>query len=499
VRLNEHNCSLCVYMTSKEKQIKNGFIYLLPVIVGNLIPLVTLPIFTRILTKEDYGVWALAQVYAIFVTGVANFGLTIGYERNFFEHKERKNVAGLLYSTLLFVIVVFIVCGFFTYLFKNQLSKLIIGSSDHANILFWSYCTTGILGLKTYYLTYFKNTENAKAVVWYTIDESLLGVVFSLVMVAYLRIGVIGLIWGQLLASCIIFSILSFRFVRFLPISFDREALRDSLKISLPLTPRIFFGVIATQFDKYMIGLLNTVGGVGVYNIGQKVAYIVFTYMTAIQNVFSPQVYKRMFDLGEEGGESVGRYLTPFLYISIAIGLMISLFSEEIIFILTPKSYHGAIDIVAILSMLYGSYFFGKQPQLIFAKKTYITSILTLVSIGLNIAINIPFIYKWGAIGAAWGTLTAGLISGIISFVVQQRYYEIKWEYGKIGSIFLIFFGSAVAMILLRNFDISYELRFIVKLISLACYFYLGMKLNILTRQNYSLVKNMFFPVKAVL
>ncbi|MCX5714177.1 MAG: oligosaccharide flippase family protein [Candidatus Omnitrophica bacterium] len=483
-------------MTSKEKQIKNSFIYILPVIVGNLIPILTLPIFTRILTPADYGIWALAQVYAIFVNGVANFGLTIGYERNFFEYKETKNVAGLLYSTLLFVIITFIVCGFFTYLFKHQLSRLIIGSADYANILFWSYCATGVVGLKAYFLIYFKNTENAKAFTWYTIDENLLGVLFSLFMVAYLRSGVVGLIWGQLLASFIIFSILSIRFVRFLPVSFDWGALKDSLKISLPLTPRIFFGVIGNQFDKYMIGLLNTVGGVGIYNIGQKVVNVLFTYMTAIQNVFSPQVYRRMFEMGSEGGKSVGRYLTPFMYISIAIGLMISLFSEEIISILTPKSYHGAIEVVTILSMLYGSYFFGKQPQLIFAKKTHITSMLTIVSIGLNILINIPFILKWGAVGAAWGTLLAGLISGTISFIVSQRYYEIKWEYGKVSAIFLIFFGSAVIMILLRNFGISYGVRVIVKLMSLAGYLYLGMKLNILTRQNYLLVKNMFSPVK---
>ncbi|MEN6374676.1 MAG: oligosaccharide flippase family protein [Smithella sp.] len=479
-------------MTSKEKQIKNGFIYLLPVIVGNLIPLLTLPIFTRILTPADYGVWALAQVYAIFVNGLANFGLTVGYERNFFEQKETKNIAGLLYSTLLFVIIAFVICGFLTYIFKYQFSRWIIGSSDHAHILFWSYCATGVMGLKTYFLTYFKNTENAKALVWFTIDESLLTVMFSLFMVVYLRIGVIGLIWGQLFASCIIFSVLSLRFVRFLPVSFNRETLKDSLKISLPLTPRIFFGVIGSQFDKYMIGLLNTVGGVGVYNIGQKVANIVFTYMTAIQNVFSPQIYKRMFEMGEDGGKSIGRYLTPFLYISIAIGLMIALFSEEIIFILTPESYHGAIDIVTILSMLYGSYFFGKQPQLIYAKKTYITSILTAVSIGLNIMINIPFIYKWGAIGAAWGTLLAGLISGTVSFVVSQHYYKIEWEYQNIGLIFIIFFGAAITIILMRYFNVLYELRFVSKLIFLACYFYLGMKLDILTKKNYFIVKNMF-------
>jgi O-antigen/teichoic acid export membrane protein len=483
-------------MASKEKQIKNSLIYLVPVIIGNFLPMITLPIFTRILSPEDYGVLALAGVYAIFINGIANFGLTIGYERNFFESKETNKIAGLLYSTLLFITIAFIIFGFITYLFKYQFSRWIIGSSEHANILFWSYCATGIVGLKAYYLTYFKNTENAKAFAWYTIDENLLGLLFSLFLVVYLRIGVIGLIWGQLLASSIIFFILSVKFFRFLPVSFDAKALKYSLKLSLPLTPRIFFGVIGSQFDKYMIGLLNTVGGVGIYNIGQKLANIVFTYMTAIQNVFGPQVYKRMFEQGDEGRKSIGQYLTPFLYSSISIGILISLFSEEIITILTPASYHGAIDIVIILSMLYGTYFFGKQPQLIYTKKTHITSILTFVSIGLNILINIPFITKWGVMGAAWGTLLAGIISGTISFIVSQYYYKIRWEYGKISFIFLIFFGSAILMILLRHFDISYGIKLIFKIIVLSCYLFLGIRFNILTRQNYLLLKNMVIPSK---
>jgi O-antigen/teichoic acid export membrane protein len=485
-------------MSSKETQIRNGAIYMAPVLISNLLPLLTLPIFTRILTKEDYGVWALAQVYAVFVNGIANFGLTIGYERNFFEHKEINKVAGLLYSTLLFVFVAFAVCGVGTFLFKTQLSQWIIGSTEHADILFWSYCATSVVGIKTYYLIYFKNTENAKAFAWYTIDESILGVCLSLFMVVYLRIGVIGLVWGQLLASCIIFTILSIRFVRILPVTFDWNALKDSLDISWPLTPRIFFGIIGSQFDKYMIGLLNTVGGVGVYNIGQKVANVVFTFMTAIQNVFAPQVYKHMFEMGEEGKESIGRYLTPFLYLSILVGLMIALFAEEVVSILTPNSYHEAIDIVIIFSMLFGSYFFGKQPQLIYAKKTHITSILTLVGIGLNVVINIPFIKTWGALGAAWGTFVAGLISGVVSFVVSQRYYKIHWEYKRICSIFLIFWGSAIVMIVLRNYGVSYAVRGVVKLVSLASYAYLGFKINILTKQNYLLVKNMIFPEKAV-
>jgi FlaA1/EpsC-like NDP-sugar epimerase len=99
---------------------------------------------------------------------------------------------------------------------------------------------------------------------------------------------------------------------------------------------------------------------------------------------------------------------------------------------------------------------------------------------------------KWGAIGAAWGTMISGIISCSISFNVAQRFYRIRWEYKKISSIFFIFFGSAIAMILLRYFDISYLVRLAIKLISLAGYAYLGIKFNILTRENYLLAKNIF-------
>lgn len=481
-------------MNDKAKQIKNTGLYLVPVVVSNVLPLITLPIFTRLLTKEDYGVWALAQVYAIFVTGIANFGLTIGYERNYFEQREPAKAAGLLYTTLLFVFSALFLFGGITYLWQQALARLVIGSPDYASILFWSYCATAVVGLKNYYLIYFKNAENARAYTWYTIDETLLGLAISLALVAWLRIGVIGLIWGQLAASSLITVILTVRFVRTLPVTFNRAALRDSLRISLPLTPRIFFGVIGTQFDKYMLGLLNTLGGAGIYNIAQKIANAVFTCMTAIQNVYSPQVYRRMFSPNAEEGRAIGRYLTPFLYVSALVGLLVALFAEEMLGLLTPKEYHNGSDVVTILSLLYVTYFFGKQPQLIYAKKTFLTSILTLGGIGLNVVINILFINHWGLIGAAWGALISGSITGAVSFFLAQHYYRIYWEYGKIGLILLILFGSGLMVILLRQADIPYAIRAAAKLLALSGYGYLGSRLDILVWRNLLLVKGMLFP-----
>ena len=481
-------------MANKEQQIKNSFIYLLPIITGSILPFVSLSIFTRILTKEDYGVLALAQVYAVFVSGLANFGMTAAYDRNYFQYRSNPlETAKLLYSILLFVMLNFLFLAGLTFIFRGTLSKLIIGSAEHGNILFWAFCAQFFTGVSYYYLTYFKNSETAIKFVGFTIALGIINLIISVFLVAYLRIGVIGLVYGQLCSGAIIFSVLSYKFITTLKPSFSKSIFIESLKISYPLTPRIFLGVISTQFDKYMIGLLATVGGVGIYSIGQKVSNTIFIFMTAIQNVFSPQVYKKMFDLKEKGGETIGRYLTPFAYVCISVALLVSLFSEEVISILTPPSYHGAIDIVIILSMFYGFLFFGKLNgnQLIFTKKTHVTSLLTMVGIGLNVGFNIPFIMKWGVIGAAWGTLLAGLISGGISFAVSQHYYEIKWEYKRMGAIFSIFFASAIFMILMRHFYVGYEFRLIFKSTSVFAYIYLGIKLKVITIENYTLIKNM--------
>ncbi len=450
--------------------------YILPFFVGSLLPIITLPIFTRFLSVEDYGVYALLIAFAVFVSGIANFGLTIGYERNFFEaNGNTQKIAALLYSTLSFVLCTTLIMGFVTYLFRAQLANGIIGSSKYGGLLVWAFFSYSITTLKSYFLTYYKNTENAKSFVWYSIDENLLNVGFSLFFVTYLEIGVAGLIFGQLIASSIVLIVLFYKFLTRMPFAFSYDMLRESLKLSVPLTSRIFFGVLGNHFDKYLINLLGSLGGVGIYSLGQKIANVVFVFMTSVQNVYAPQVYKRMFELEQpDSGRAIGSYLSLFAYISVAGGVFVALFSEEIIQILTPTSYHRSIDVVTILSLLYASHFFGKQPQLIYAKKTGISSLLTLASIFINILINIQFIKLWGFIGAAYGTLLSGLIINVISFKFSQRYFYIHWERAKLIGMYSLLVLAILSTIMLRELDFHYWIRLCAKIIFGFSYLLLG-------------------------
>lgn len=239
--------------TNKEQQIKNSFIYLIPVIISNLLPFLTFPIFTRIFSTHDYGVLALAQVYATFATGLANFGMLTGFERNFFQYQENKTRGQLFYSVLIFVATALVVLGSITFLLKAQLAQWIIGSAAYADFLFLAFCANATLILKPYFLTYYKNQENAKTSVRYSVVDSILSAFIAIVLIVYFRIGISGIFWGQLISGSITLVFMSKNFLRVLPFSMNRDVLMDCLKISFPLTPMIFLKIINTQFDKYMI------------------------------------------------------------------------------------------------------------------------------------------------------------------------------------------------------------------------------------------------------
>ena len=464
---------------------KSSLFYLLPLIIGSLIPIITLPIFTRKLSPTEYGILTLAQVYAIFMNGISNFGLIVGFERNYFEYKEISKRTNLLYSIVAFVMFISLIFVIITFFVEEFVLKNILHINGYVNLLTLAYVATAISSFKLYFLSYFKNAEEAKSFAIYSIDETILSTALSLILVVFFNFHIYGIIIGQLISAFLVFILLTVNFTRKHPISFDFVALKSALKLSLPLTPKVFFGVLNSQLDKYLIGVLSNLGGVGIYNIAQKIANVTFTFMTAIQNVFSPQVYTKMFEMEPKtAAKSIGLYLTPFYYISIFVALLISLFSEELIIMLFPVEYYSAINITSILSVLYASYFFSKHPQLVYAKKTWLSSILFVFSIILNVIIGIPFAKIWGTIGIAWGSLLSGLIWGTIYFYVSQKCFYIEWEKKKILTISILFILITIILILMRYFEFSNILRIIIKFIALSIFFERGVAYKIISKST---------------
>lgn len=475
---------------------RNTFLYSAPVVVSTIVPILTIPIVTRILSPSEFGVWGLSNAFALFVTGVANLGLPIGYDRNFYEADTPAKEAALLYSVVGFVAALILIGGLLTAAFGDQLSRWILQTPGKGSLLMISYTAAGLSSIKAYFLTYFRNHGQANNYIRYNIDETILAAIASITLLAFFRLGVEGYALGYLIATGSVTAVLIVGFARRMRPSFDKRVLAGTLKLSLPLAPRVLLGGLGSQFDKYLLGVLGSPAAVGVYTLGQRVGQLGSNYMGALQNVYLPQVYRHMFS-GPAEGKTISEYLLPFFYFSVAISLGTVLFAEEAIGLLAPRAYGNAATVAILFALYAASTFFGRQPQLQFGKRTGVVGILSFLSFVLTVVMVILGAKRWGAVGAAAGVLSSSVILAFAGLALGQRVYRIDYEWRKYGGLFLFLAASATLLELVRWAAWPYPSRFALKLLLLLMFFGIGMRWKILSRQRVLSLLSRSTPARA--
>lgn len=454
----------------------------------NFIPLISLPFFTSHLNPDDFGFLALALIYGVFIVGLLNLGLILVFERNYFEKDNSKDRLDLMWTCIIFILMNLLIGIFFTFQLEDFINKILFNGKLPPKLILLAVLSLSLKSILQYFYIYYRNEKKANYYSALSLFETFLILFFSVYFVI-IQNGILGYIMGQVVGVFIILIALTFTAIYKNQIHFNFFMLKECLKLGFPLTPRIFFGSINTQFDRFILGVLNTTSGVGIYDIGQKIARAGFEFMTILQQVFSPEVFSTYIRDPKKFSIEIGVYITPFFYLSLLVCLLLGIFSQEIIYILTNPNYYEAFPIVIILSMLYGTYFFGKLPQLLLVKKAKLISFISLISTILNIVLNFPLIHLYGIMGAVWGTFISGMTSSLISFYYAQKYNPIYYP-RFIYTTIVLFHIFLFTVILTWFYEINYYLSFFYRIILVIIFISHGISNNLLRNQLYLILKS---------
>ena len=467
------------------KSIKNSSLYLFQIAISGVLMLILMPIISKYLLPNELGVFVLTQVYASIAVGVANLGMLVGYERNFFIfEKSGGESAKLISSAVLFVTFNLLALLVLVYLFQREISDLIFTAEVPSNLLVMVLIGASTSSLSQYYLTFLKNSSMARSYIKYMIVNSIIYFMIAILLMTLAELGPMALAYAWASSNTVLFFSLFLILKKALPIGFDMGMFRQMLKISLPLTPRVFFGFLNTQFDKILLGMIGSNSLVGVYHMGQTFAMTIFQFMTGLSRVFQPEIYRKLFaGTHAKNSNEINQYLLPFFYVSIFMALIVVLFSREFVSIFLSHEYQDATIIIIILSIYYVSMFFGKVTgtQLIYAKKTYITTLLMFAGITINVGLNIPFIIKWGVVGAAWATTISGVIMTIAGYVVAQRYVKITWEWKPILVIYSMFLIAVALSLVDYSFPMYLHVFLLLKFMCILIYIITGYVSNLMS------------------
>jgi O-antigen/teichoic acid export membrane protein len=182
------------------------------------------------------------------------------------------------------------------------------------------------------------------------------------------------------------------------------------------------------------------------------------------------------------------------------ITLVTALFSKEIIFVLAADSYHKAYSIIPLIAV--GSFFMGIYflPSKIFfyQKKTYISSLMTVIAAIVNIVMNIILIPRLGIIGAAISTVLSYLIITTIVFYYSQKRYKIHYQLPKIIISLVIFIILYLISIILEEKYLTNILHMmtILKILLVVAIYPIFRAFKIITTDDISEIKNIIIKRK---
>jgi O-antigen/teichoic acid export membrane protein len=406
-------------------------LYLLPPLVSRGLSVLLLPVYTRAMPPEEYGIVGVASVVGTVITTVLALGLTSAVGRLHWEFRnedERSRFYGTaillqLGWALAGTVVVWVVglAGGLDRLFVSMRFR------PHLELVLLSsfFAVFPNLGL-----TMLMMRERTRAASLYSVATSLVQLVSSIVFVVVLRRGAVGQLEANVLASIVQTGISAWVVRSYTRLSFSFDYARRALAFGVPLVPHMVSNWALAVSDRWVLERFVDGAELGRYTVGYTIGSVGGMLYTAIAQALYPIVNRKLSAGEERDVPPLGTYS---LLLVVACGLPLALFAHEALTLLTPAEYHGASEVVpwVVLGFVFQHLYRLWSHGTFFAKKTAWIPVVTIVAAALNLGLNLLTVPRFGILAAAVNTAGGYGALALLQGVLAQMTRPIAWEYGQ--------------------------------------------------------------------
>ncbi len=374
-------------------------------ILQNGISLITIPIFTRLLTTAEYGVYSSyiswLSIFAIFTTFKLNYGV---FNKGMTKYKEQKAEYTATMQTVTSVLS--IIFGLLYLFFRNTFNSwtelptaimilMILELFFNPSISFWSL-------YERYELRY-------KNVVIITLAMSLINPLLGIVAVYFSQDRGIARILSCILVDILFGVALYIHNIRRSKVLFKPSIAKFALIFNIPLIPHYLAEYILDQSDRIMIQKMCDNSELGLYGIAYSTAIVIKILISSLNSTLIPWLYKSLETGRKKEIKSIVNLLCVVMGGAIIIFILVV---PEVLMILAPDSYQEAVNCIPPISgSVFFVFLFGIYGNIeFFFNKNRFTMYVSSVSAFLNIILNYIFIQKYGYIAAAYTTLICYMI-----------------------------------------------------------------------------------------
>jgi len=384
------------------------------------------PLYIRVFSSAEFGIVELVVAAMGFIVFAMNLEFYGAIGRFFFDRESIREKQILISTGLGLTLAAATMVSLVSFIFIRTLHGLLFKTGDYYQLLRIGMIWSIFSAVSTYLSVIPRYLKKAKQYVLFNAISLLTKLASTIVFVVVLKTGIAGVLWGNVVGTIVSTALYWFSSSKYIRFLFSVQDARDIVKFSIPLVPGVLIIGIYQPIFRSVMGRNYSLEELGLFSFASRIAMILAIVETSIRLSWRPMLYENLKKANF--GASYFKISKLVGSLLLVTGTVIIGLSTEIIYLIgTPEYYPsrlmiGGILIAQIIQNLDSLRGFGFEV----AKKTYIISIITIVSRALGIVFLIFAAKPFGLLGVAIAYMVPLLLSYPIKVLYTKRFISVN-------------------------------------------------------------------------
>ena len=319
-----------IQQNNNKKALKSGVWYVISNFLLKSITFITIPIFTRLLTQDEFGQYnnytSWLQIMTILVTLNVQSSLIsakFDYEKNFDKYILSIFTLSSV-TSILWAIIINIKSSFFI-----NFTNLDIYYINCMLVYLFFYSAFNLFQIRERFLFKYKMS------VFLSIVNAVTTSLLAVILVLFMKNRVEGRILGSIIPTIIIGVCIIIYLIK-KGKGIDFSSWKYALKICLPYIPHALSLILLSSMDRIMITKMCGTEATALYSLAYSCGIIITLLITSLNDAYSPWLGEKLHEKKyNEINKFSKTYISVFLYFAFGMSLVI----PEILYILGGKEY----------------------------------------------------------------------------------------------------------------------------------------------------------------
>ena len=397
-------------------QAKASLWFLICAFLQKGISFITTPIFTRIMSTEEYGrfgvFYSWLGIVSVFVTlnlcyGVYSQGLVkFSKDRPVFSSSMQGLVLTL---TCAYTVIYLIFHDFFNTLFNLSTVQMLA-----MMILIWTSAAFNFWAEEQ------RVEFKYKAIIVFSLILAIVKPALGVVLVIHSDDKVTARILAIVAVEMTLGTVLFAMQMRRGRVFCNGHYWAYGLRFNIPLIPHYLSTTILSSADRIMIENITSSSDAGIYNLAYSIALIMTLFNSSLLQTLSPWIYQK---IKAKKIRDIGRVAYSTLIFIAAVNLLLILFAPEIVRIFAPPEFASAIwAIPPVIMSVYFMFSYDLFAKFAFYyERTLFVMLASVLGAGLNVFLNLLAIPRFGFVAAGYTTLICYMVFAILHYLYMRK------------------------------------------------------------------------------